>query len=141
MGEVSETAASLRFSGDELDPAEISRLLGAAPTKSYLMGDPWILPNGQQNSHGRKTGFWSLSAARTRPGNLDKQIFELFNSLTQDLSIWRDLSRRFNGDVFAGLFTKSWNEGLQLQPETIVALASRGLRLDLDIYGAADEKE
>ncbi len=105
------------------------------------MGDPWILPNGQQNSHGRKTGFWSLSAARTRPGNLDKQIFELFNSLTQDLSIWRDLSRRFNGDVFAGLFTKSWNEGLQLQPETIVALASRGLRLDLDIYGAADEKE
>jgi len=139
MGELSETAVQLRFGGDDLDPAEVSRLLGATPTRGYRRGEVRILRNGQESIC--DTGHWSLSVVRVRPGNLDAQIAELLAPLNQDLTIWQNLSRRFNGFIFAGLFLENWNEGIGLEPRTMIALGSRGLHLDMDIYGAADEKE
>jgi hypothetical protein len=38
-GEVDKTSVSLRFSGDTLDPDEISKLLNCQPTDSYSKGD------------------------------------------------------------------------------------------------------
>lgn len=137
MGELSETAASLRFGGDDLDPAEISRLLGAIPTQAYSKGELRLRPNGQEVRC--SSGLWSLSVERGRPGNLDAQIADLLAPLSQDLKIWQDLSSRFSGMIFAGLFLESWNEGIGLKPETMVALGSRGLYLDMDIYRGNDD--
>jgi hypothetical protein len=36
---ISRTKAALRISGDDLDPDEVSKLLGAAPTESARKGD------------------------------------------------------------------------------------------------------
>ncbi|MGX1786746.1 DUF4279 domain-containing protein [Bosea sp. NPDC055332] len=137
MAELSETAASLRFGGDDLDPTEISRLLGAVPTLCYRKGERRLRPDGQEILCG--SGLWMLSAERVRPGNLDRQVAELLAPLSQDLAVWNDLSRRFGGVIFSGLFLESANEGIGLQPQTMLALGSRGLGLDMDLYGIMDD--
>jgi hypothetical protein len=56
-GEVDKTSVSLRFSGDTLDPDEITNLLDCRPTHSYRKGD--VLPD-DRNSRIAQTGMWRL---------------------------------------------------------------------------------
>jgi hypothetical protein len=59
--------------------------------------------------------------------------------LTPDLAVWKDLTRRFQAQVFCGLFLGDENKGMRLAPATLMAVGSRGLVLDFDIYGAQAE--
>ena len=143
MGTVGESALSLRFFGDDLDPQEVSNLLGAQPTTSYRKGDVRTrtrsddvvvrtLPDGSEWI--RKYGMWKLKAARQEPADLDAQIYEIFGQLTDDLAVWRDLTSRFKADVFVGLFVKIFNDGISISPNALQIVASRGLEVDFDIY-------
>lgn len=62
----------------------------------------------------------------------------LLAKLPNDLSIWRELSRRCQCDVFCDLFMRENNEGTEFQPRVLLMLDDRGLRLGLDIDGCAD---
>jgi len=137
MGMISETAATLRFFGDDLDPDEITRFLGAEPTVGVRKGESWATSLDAEKIS--KRGSWRLQTARRQPGDLDGQIAELFAPLTTDLSIWRDLTKRYEADVFCGVFMLEGNEGLSLSPGILEALGSRGLVLDLDVYGPLKE--
>lgn len=132
MATVSRTVATLRFFGDDLQPDEITSLLGRAPSKSETKGDEWQRPNGTIRVANR--GSWRLSAADREPGNLDAQIAELFSGLSVDLTVWADLTTRFRGDVFCGLFLDEGNEGISLAPKTLALLGARNLEIGLDIY-------
>ncbi|NTF44315.1 DUF4279 domain-containing protein [Rhizobium rhizogenes] len=134
MAEVYRTAASLRFHGDSLDPDEISGILGAQPTKGVRKGGIWITPRGAEIV--AWTGSWRLSTPDESPGDLDKQVAELFAPLNVDLDAWRALSSRFRGNIFVGVFLSGFNEGLGLSPTTTSAIGLRGLVLEVDIYGA-----
>lgn len=136
MAELHRTAVSLRFRGDDLDPDEISRTLGAQPTKCARKGGIWHTPSGKEIV--ARHGFWNLSAPAARPGDLDGQIRALISALSNDLDAWRTLSARYHGNLFAGLFLSGFNEGLGLSPATTSAIGSRGLALELDIYGGDD---
>jgi hypothetical protein len=87
------------------------------------------------------TGSWRLHVERRNPGDLDGQIVELLSPLCQDLAVWRDLSARFEADIFCGLFLEKSNEGIDLRPETLMMVGSRGLVLDFDIYGNPESDE
>jgi Domain of unknown function (DUF4279) len=130
-GEVDKTSVSLRFSGDALDPDEISKLLGCQPTGSYRKGD--VLPNDRYHRVA-KTGMWSLGGNKTGEVSLEKQIFELFGRLTDDLEIWRKLTNQYHSDLFCGLFMENWNRGIDFSPQLMAQISARGLTLDLDIY-------
>lgn len=127
---VSETAASLRFFGDDLDPDEVTRLLRGSPTHSARKGEI----TGPRTKRVARQGSWRRDAARQMPGNLEMQIREILVGLTTDFSVWQDVSVRFEGNVFVGLFLAEGNEGLGLAPKTLQLLAERGLSLELDIY-------
>lgn len=133
MGKLHKTAASLRFFGDDLDPEEITRRLGGAPTVGVSKGSIWLTSSGAEKTARR--GQWRVSVERLSPGDLDGQVAELLTPLTTDLAVWNDLTRRYEANVFCGLFLNEFNEGLSLSPETLEALGLRGLSLDLDIYG------
>lgn len=137
MPSLYETVASLRFFGDDLDPEEITRLLGRPPTVGAKKGGAWLTSMGLEKVADR--GSWRRETERRSPGDLDAQIAELFAQLTDDLEVWNDLSRRFQADIFCGLFLNEFNEGISLSPETLAAVGSRGLSLDMDIYGTEDE--
>lgn len=139
MGALHRTAASLRFFGDDLDPDEITGLLGGQPTVGARKGGVWLTSRGVEKPSYQ--GQWRISVERRSPGDLDAQIAEIFGRLTSDVAVWKNLSQRFQADVFCGLFLEESNEGMSLSPDTLIAVGSRGLTLDLDIYGPEDEDE
>ena len=138
MTELHEAAASLRFFGAELDPDEISQRLGTQPSVGVRKDGIHFTPRGTEII--APTGKWILKSERCSPGDLEKQISELLAPLTEDLDVWRDLSARHAGHIFAGLFIASFNEGMSLGAQTLHALGSRGLTLDLDIYNSDDSE-
>ncbi len=86
----------------------------------------------------RKSGMWILEADDRVPGDLDGQIQELLGKLPNDLSVLTELSERFQIDIFSGFFMQEGNEGLSLKASTLLALGSRGIELELDIYDSSD---
>ncbi len=138
MAVLSGSAASLRFFGDDLDPDELTLLLGRQPTNSERKGQE-IVGNITGTKRTARSGGWRLSAEPREPGNLDAQIFELLGQLTNDMSIWQDLTSRFRADVFCRLFMEEGNEGISLSHETLQRLAERGLTIDFDIHDSPEE--
>ena len=122
--------------GEDLDPDEVTDLLGAAPTISVRKGER--RPVGRGREIAARQGSWRLHADDASPGDLDGRIGTILARLTADLSVWRDLSRRYQCDVFCGLFLRDGNEGAALEPHTRAELGARGLILDLGIYGPPD---
>ncbi|MFK8253557.1 DUF4279 domain-containing protein [Ancylobacter terrae] len=136
MAKVHESAVTLRFSGDDLDPEAVSTAIGLRPTKGVRKGEIWFLPNGTEMI--ARTGMWHFHIGRKVPGDLDKPISSLFSLASTDLDVWRDLSRRYHGHLFVGLMLKHGNEGIAIEPEVLAAIGARGLRLDFDIYTCHD---
>lgn len=132
MGGLHRTVASIGFYGADLDPSEITAVLGR-PTVGVKMGEKWQTALGFDEV--ARIGSWRLVAEDQEPGNLDYQINYLMNQLSDDLHSWRSFAERFRGRAFCGLFLNETNEGLTLKPATLARLGERGLLLDLDIYG------
>jgi hypothetical protein len=137
MAELAKSVATLRFFGDDLVPETISGLLGARPTESCCKGQEIV---GRNTGAVRiaKTGSWRLSAVDREPEDLEAQIFEILDQLTQDLDAWQALSR-YKPDLFCGLFMANGNDGLPLSERALLALGQRGIALALDIYDAGRE--
>jgi hypothetical protein len=138
MVTVARSVATLRIIGDALIPDEVTRLLGAAPSDSQTKG---------QELHGKsgyvrlaRFGAWRLHAPETSPADLDAQVRALLSPLPSDLAVWKELSTRFDIDVFCGWFMNRENEGIGISAETLRLLGERGIELSLDIY-AGDEEE
>ena len=136
MAGLARSRAALRLFGDDLRPEEITALLGAPPTSSRR--------RGEQDDRGRNprfwpTGAWILSADDILPADPDRQIAQILGQLTADPAVWRSLAARFRIDMFCGWFMDEVNEGVSLSVATLSSLGERGILLDMDIYGRADE--
>jgi hypothetical protein len=133
MAQLHRSVAALRISGEELDPAEITDLLGCAPTAGQRKGD--VLTGGVAGrSRIAKFGMWSLEASAQEPGSLDTQITELLGRLTPSLEVWSSISQRYDVDLFCGFFMHATNEGLEVSAESLAALGRRGIVLGIDMY-------
>jgi len=138
MAQVAESTASLRIMGDDLSPAEITRLLGCEPTKGEAKGDRIV---GPKTGHVRiaRTGMWRLEAGRCTPENFDAQIEEILSKLNPDLDMWAMLTRKYAVEIFSGLFLNELNEGFVVSAKTVRALGERGIEIQFDVYGAVKE--
>ncbi|MEH3143961.1 MAG: DUF4279 domain-containing protein [Methylobacterium frigidaeris] len=139
MSPVDRSTATLRILGHELDPDEITRLLGTAPSGSARRGDPIITSFGR--IYTAQTGRWALRAAERVPGNLDAQVREIFAGTTGDPVVWQRLSHRFECRVVCGLFLRRSNEGIEIAPDTLRMLGTRHLQLDLDVHTAGSRED
>ncbi|MCY4755790.1 DUF4279 domain-containing protein [Pelomonas aquatica] len=138
MSVIDHSRACLRIFGDDLIPEEITAALGAAPTKSETRGEVLRSRNGRERV--AKQGSWRLDAANMEPEDTNAQVQELLSKLTADLTVWHDMARRFEIDLFCGWFMGQTNDGAELSPATLLALGARGIALSLDIYApTADE--
>jgi len=136
VAELARAVASLRVTGDDLIPAEVTGLLGAEPSISFTRGEPQ--PHSQRP---RQFGMWSLHSASTEPADVDAQIAEILTQLTTDITVWAELAQRFNVDLFCGWFMKRGNEGVSLAPGSLTALGDRHILLDLDLYAGDPEDQ
>ena len=133
MAELYRSRASLRFFGDDLEPAEITRLLCCIPTSSQKKGEI-IRHRTDGGKHVAPYGKWLLEEDECCPGDLDGQIQRLLARVSANLSVWRDLVSRFRTDLFCGIFVQQFNEGVSLSPAVLAALGNRGIEIDFDIY-------
>ncbi len=134
MACIYRSSATLRIIGNDLVPDEISHLLGASPTHAQTKGDK-IVGEKTGNMRIARFGMWRLQASDCEPEDLNGQIQFILDQLTHDLAVWESLASRYKMDLFCGLFMDCSNEGMNLPPESLLALGSRGIKLDLDVYG------
>ena len=135
MPALARSAASLRVRGDDLDPSEVTKLLGAAPTLARAKGD--LMKHGASAT--ARGGLWLLRAKETAPAGIDRQVEEIFAQLPADLKIWRSLAARYHVDLFCGWFMNENNEGLEISADTLTALGNRGIKLAFDLYAPIEE--
>ena len=138
MAQIAESTASLRITGDELVPGEISKLLGCEPTQGERKGDRIV---GPKTGHVRisKRGTWRLAAERCEPENFDAQVKQLLSKLSSDLAVWAALRAKYHLEIFSGLFMNESNEGFVISAETLQALGTRGIEIGFDIYSPTRE--
>jgi hypothetical protein len=129
LARVSESAAGLRFVGDDLDPAEISAVLGRTPTTAVRRGE--VVTSDGVAARG---GAWTLDAEMRRPADLDRQIAELLSGLTPDLERWLRLADRYKAEIFCGLFLGERHQEVAISHEALASIAERGLAISFVIY-------
>lgn len=140
MATMSDSSVSLVFSGDDLDADAVSCALGVTASRS---GNKGAVESGINtvNSRMLKTGFWRLQSEDSAVGDMDGQIASLFAQATDDLEVWRDLSRRYQAKIFFGWFLSSGNDVAELSAQTVQACAARGLAFCFDVYDFLEEAE
>jgi hypothetical protein len=138
MAHLHRTLATLRIAGEDLDPAEITALLGCSPTKGQRKGDVFTSSTSGRSRTAR-FGMWCLDAADRQPENFDGQIEEILTKLTPSIDVWVAIAKRYKMDLFCGLMMRESNEGAEISPASLVALGQRGIQLSLDIYSPTVE--
>jgi hypothetical protein len=130
-----EFCVSFNIGGDDLDPDEITRLLGAPPTSCWRRGD--VIPH---RTHPKiaKTGSWSIRTKRST-SDIEQQLTELFAKLTSDTEVWRSLTNRYEAWLFCGVFLSWFGHGFSMSPSLHRLLADRNLVITFDIYGEYDQ--
>jgi hypothetical protein len=129
-----EVAVALCIYGAELDPDDISALLGTRPTHSHRLGDRET-PGGRPYS----IGAWILEHRRTEPIDLDSMYEELLSALPSDERIWKNLASRFEVRVDLAVHTDA-GCGLYIAPLTVQLIAAKHAEFYLDIHAyGADE--
>ena len=130
-------SVSLRFFGDDLDPDEVSRLLGCAPTDSARRGD---IIQRRTRSYTAPSGSWHLSTEQSTE-DIETQLAAMFGRLTADLSVWQSLTTRFDADLFCGVFLVWQGHGFDMSPRLHRLLADRNLLILFDIYASDGPNE
>jgi Domain of unknown function (DUF4279) len=133
MAALNHAVATLRIVGENLDPDEVTTMLGHPPTKAHRKEEVAAAQKAGATLASRYSS-WRLEATATEPEDLAAQVEEIMEKLTEDMSIWHDLSTRYKVDLFCGWFMNQTNEGVDLPSKTLAALASRGIALAIDIY-------
>lgn len=137
MAHLAKAVAALRVVGDGLHPAEVTHMLGCEPTTAWAKGDERTFAGVTRTT---SFGMWTLGAEETTPADVDAQVKGLLGRLTSDLGTWTDLSDRYEVNMFCGWFMDVGNEGVSLEPGTLLALGERGILLDLDLYSGDNDK-
>ena len=129
-----EFCVSFSIGGDDLDPDEITRLLGASPTSSWRRGD--TIPH-RTHPKTATTGSWSISTKRSTH-DIEEQLTDLFAKLTSDPGVWRSLTSRYEAWLFCGVFLSWFGHGFSMSPALHRLLADRNLVITFDIYDEYD---
>ena len=134
-GLVDESRLTLGIHGEDLDPDEISRLLGCAPSASHRRGDP--RPSGPSWPR----GAWLLSVEGKSPMGPEELVHLLLARLPTDETLWSGLRRRFRMQLSFGICTERWNRGFELSPDAIRRIEALGAGVDFDIYANLEEAD
>lgn len=135
-GPIDRCSASLRVFGENLNPDDVTAMLGVAPTSACRKGD---VTRRKVTTRAEPRGKWLLGIEHRTGTTLEAVINELLDRMTDDLGVWADLTTRFQADLFCGLHMEQWNRGLDFSPHTLKRIADRSLRLGLDIYYVEDD--
>jgi Domain of unknown function (DUF4279) len=90
---------TLRIYGEELDPDQISALLGCAPTVAARKGLPVSVGDGTRTA---ETGRWSLTVDSKdcdERADVEDGVEMLLARLPSDRNLWTSLTRAYSVDL------------------------------------------
>lgn len=128
----------LRVCGDSLDPEEVTRILGRAPTRSQRKGQPVLSESGETKRIAR-TGSWLLDQPVGCDSTLEEEIESLLGSLPQGEQAWAALGECYRVDLLCDVSVRGLNRGFELSPRVLEFIGRRGITLGVDIFCEPDE--
>ncbi len=142
MAQIRKSVVALRIIGDDLVPEEVTALLGTPPTRAVVKGQTGKHIVGPRVGDVKvaRSGMWTLEASDREPEDMNGQIHEIFSRVTDDLSVWRSITKRFRVDLFCGLWLTGCDSGMTLSPQSLAALGERGIELGLCLYGDLEQE-
>jgi hypothetical protein len=135
-GPVDETRVTLAVYGEDLDPTEVTRLLGCQPTQVHRKGDkrhPTSVPY--------QTGAWFFTLETKAPSGPDELIPLLLRQLPGDSAFWAGLRERYDVQIRVAIHTAGWNRGFDISPATAELIAATGASLGFDLYFYEDDEQ
>jgi hypothetical protein len=135
-------SVSLTIVGDDLDEAEVSRMLGLKPSVFHRKGDP---RSAKSQKYKYETSAWLFHFDPT-DGKHDwesleaglRGLIETLGTLEPSL---QELGRRFRLAAYCGHFGSGFGGGPTISPETLGMLAQLGLNLTIDTYWRSTEPD
>lgn len=130
----------LRVCGDDLDPDEITRILGRASTRSQRKGQPVMSESGVMRRIAR-TGSWLLDQPVRGDSTIEEEIDTLLGSLPPEGQAWSTIGERYCVDLLCDVSVRGVNQGFEIEPRVMEMLAKRGITLGVDIFCVPDEQQ
>lgn len=129
-----KTKASFRVMGPELDPDEVTRLLGFAPDYAHRRGDANLGKAGRRYADFPE-GMWKISSFAGEEATVEEHLLALLERIEPGRAgLARCLELGLRADVFVGYFACGGLGGFGVGPETSRRLGELGVQLELDIY-------
>ncbi len=115
----------LAVHGDALDPADVSRRLGCAPTLAYRKADA-LGP----------TGSWLLEVRGASPADADALVEALLARFPATADFWQPLHRDFTVELLVEIHTAAWHVDFDLSPAALARIAATAapMRFDLHVH-------
>jgi len=122
----------LRFSGDQLEPSEISARLNLQPSGAFSQSQ-------NQSSTRKRRPYWAYNGqggVRFQPewASLEDGLEFLLKSLGSRKAEIIALARQFDGLWWCGHFQTSFDGGPTLSPKLLTEIGSYGIPLSIDNY-------
>jgi len=138
---VHEYSVGLTISGDDLDEAEISAMLGMAASLFFKKGEP-LSPRSQKE---RSTSTWSIDfyqpAGKPVWPSLEEALRYMIERLLPKRDALLELRERYSMDAYCGHFGSGFGGGPSITPETLGVLSQLGLTLTIKTYWGSTEPE
>jgi len=112
-GSFDHSQVSLRIFGDDLDPGEISNILGVASTHSERKGEV-IIENVTKNKRTATTGRWSISSNLPSETDVEDKPSELLDQVSNGEAVWDLINKKYKVDIFCGMFMEAENREFSL---------------------------
>ena len=127
-----------RICDDNLDPLEITEMLGIEPEKSHRKGDPTRFSKNKNliKFSTYSSGLWSISSTEAKNAILEvhiKSLLVLLEPLKAELS---ELSKRgYEIDLFCGIFTHDCDQpGFDIDSSVLKNLGELNISIGMCIY-------
>ncbi len=133
---VDESRAALCIYHEDLDPEDLTRRLGLAPTKTFRRGHK-AGPRSLASPH----GAWLLEVRGEAPRGPDDVLRELLMQLAVEPTVWQDIVQTHKVRISPSLDLRAWNRGFAISPAPLKRIAQLGVELDFDIYANVEDDD
>jgi len=133
-GPVDESSATLAVYGRDLEPHDVTSLIGVEPTHSFRRG----FKRGAR-SPAMEHGAWFLEVRGRAPDGPAVQLETLLAKLPASPDMWRQLSARYTIQLRLALHMQGLNKGFSLNKRLTERVAAFGVDLEFDLYAYGEQ--